>query len=499
MKRARPDDGHRDAQAGSPMALLLIDLLADPTSALYSCLRVSDLLFVRLTCKEAWGRIHHKILTKNNLWKTAVNLGTHGTFEDMRAPHLPMLQWCMRQALELPERIAKCIGATGNMALIEMCVARYGRHVLVHLLAGAAGSGHAAPALNLFAQLGPDQLHLLRSDDVKECVSAGGLVEVAKLVYDTPGCLSYDDLAPALLNGHLHFVAWALSKSESALDSDEEDCTVALAGESGSMELVRRLVEVHGYPRTHAAVIAAATSGKLYMLRWLHERIGGDLQESVDNVARQGHLHVLEWLTDQGCQLTAQTLYAAAEASTPATVAWLLDRGCPHDEKALVERSCRNLWSGDTFQFLVETKGMQYNPEICRQLASSAVWLTETVLYPHGAPLSDTYFTNCVCSGDIERFRNAIELGAPFSKQVLRVILGRGECAMLCEALQHSTVNGKASDDFFTLLVKAVNFTGYVTRDTLQVLAQFGYVSQKGEPVSGEDVDGPYRALSAPV
>ena len=50
-------------QAASPTALVLFDLLADSSSALYSCLRVCDLFCVRLTCKEAWTRIYHKGLT----------------------------------------------------------------------------------------------------------------------------------------------------------------------------------------------------------------------------------------------------------------------------------------------------------------------------------------------------------------------------------------------------------------------------------------------------
>ena len=37
------DDEARTAQAGSPIALLLFDLLADPSSTLRGLLRVSDL------------------------------------------------------------------------------------------------------------------------------------------------------------------------------------------------------------------------------------------------------------------------------------------------------------------------------------------------------------------------------------------------------------------------------------------------------------------------
>ena len=137
MKRRRPGSDARDAQAGSTIALLLIDLLADPSSALYSCLRVCDLFCVRLTCKEAWRRIPHKVLTKNNLWETA--------FNGMKEPHIPMLRWCIRQRLHLQHFTTDCIGATGNMSLIDEFLGQYGRRHLSRSL--PALSARAIPRL----------------------------------------------------------------------------------------------------------------------------------------------------------------------------------------------------------------------------------------------------------------------------------------------------------------------------------------------------------------
>ena len=117
----------REVQDGSPIALLLIDLLADPCSVLYSSLRLGDLLCVRLTCKEAWRSVHHKVLTKNNLWRTALN--------GMDETHVPLLRWCTRQHVSLDHATAERIGARGNMSLVEEFLGEYGCNELVSLLA----------------------------------------------------------------------------------------------------------------------------------------------------------------------------------------------------------------------------------------------------------------------------------------------------------------------------------------------------------------------------
>jgi hypothetical protein len=46
MKRSRPDDDARDNEAASPIALALVDLLSQSSSALYLCLRVCDFFSV---------------------------------------------------------------------------------------------------------------------------------------------------------------------------------------------------------------------------------------------------------------------------------------------------------------------------------------------------------------------------------------------------------------------------------------------------------------------
>ena len=465
MKRRRPGSDARDAQAGSTIALLLIDLLADPSSALYSCLRVCDLFCVRLTCKEAWRRIPHKVLTKNNLWETA--------FNGMKEPHIPMLRWCIRQRLHLQHFTTDCIGATGNMSLIDEFLGQYGRRRLVALFAGAVGSRDSAAALSLFPRLRPRDRERFDSLYMKRRVCASGFIEVAELIYPEPNSLNGVDLSPALQNGHLEFVQWVLSETE--LHPDVADGAISDAAQSGSIDLVRWLAEEHDCPMIGEALISAAWAGKLDMLKWLYQQAGGHLQGAVIHVARHGQLHVLDWLIEQGCQLTAETLYVAAEASTTATVAWLLDHGCPHVEETLVERACRNRRGSDVLKFLIETKRMRCNPRRCtREFNGSGG--DEAVLHrAFGTPLSEDYFEHCVQWGDISRLRYALEHFAPLRPTSLTTMFERGECAMLYETLEFYSENGIVIDEFYKLLDRASLWVPPVHDEILEVLARFGY------------------------
>ena len=473
MKRVGPEGDARAAQAGSPIALVLIDLLADRTSALYSSLRVCDLFCVRLTCKEAWRMIHHKVLTRNNLWRTALNLGSSGSIDEMREPHVPMLRWCTRQALSTTEFTAKCIGATGDMTLMDEFLDRHPRSLLVQLIAGAARSGRCAEAVELLNRIVPDELYRFHASEMKRDVSAGGLVEVAKLIYQTPSWLSADSVALALRKGHLSFAQWALD--ESTLDSIGAERAVVLAAESGSMDLVQWLVSERGCPVSSPAVASAATAGDLDMLRWLHGQVGGDLQSVLTAATRHDHVHVLEWLVEQGCSLTEELMYVAAEASDAATVAWLLDQGCSYVEETLVLRSCMNRWTGSTFQYLAEAKRMQYSPSACTEAASDKLWFVDSVLHRvHGAPLSDRHVVDCVHSGDIERLRNALQHEAPLGRNALTVMINNRECAMLSETLEHHLVDENLPDDVFSLIDEALSFARPVSHDIVQVLGRVG-------------------------
>jgi hypothetical protein len=421
------------------------------------------------------------VLTRNNLWRTALNLDYNGSLGDLRDPHIPMLHWCMRQTLRITYDTVKYIGTTGNMTLIDETLERYERNVLVYLIAGAARAGPSSVALNLFTRLGPDEDKLFRKNVIKRSVSTGGLVEVAKLFYTTPSCLSYHDSMAALRNGHLRFVQWVMS--ESAITPDVTRRAGMTAAESGSMDLVRWLVEEQDCPVTNDAVVSAASAGDLEMLRWLHEQVGGDLQSLVPAAGRHGHLHVVEWLLEEGCQLNEEVMYEAAGSSNKATVAWLLDRGCPFVEEMLITSSCSNC-TADVFQFLVETKHMKYDPRACVQAASDNSWLLDTVLHQvDDVRPSEYHMVRCVESSDIECVRNALAQKVPLGRYALTITLNRGECAMLCEALECYMVDGELSDDFLARLDQAVRHSFFITNDVVQVLAYFGYDVPEGASI----------------
>ena len=135
--------------------------------------------------------------------------------------------------------------------------------------------------------------------------------------------------------------------------------------------------------------------------------------------------------------LTEDAMQEATEWSTTATVAWLLDRGCPFVEEALVLRSCSNI-SGDIFQFLVETKHMQYDPHVCKYEAMKHGWFSDTVLRDlAGSPCRQ------VRSGDIGRVRYALEQKARVSWSPLRAMIEDEDHAMLYDTLDQCLVRRK--------------------------------------------------------
>ena len=475
MKHPRPDDDARDAQAGSPVALVLIDLLADPTSALYSSLRVCDLFCVRLTCKEAWRRIHHNVLTKSNVWKTAMN--------GMDEPHVPLLRWCMRQEIPLIYCNGQDIGATGNIPLIEEYVARYGRHELLSLFLGAARAGVATAALSLHSRLDVGALDKLGSVEVGRHISAGGLVEVAQVLNMTSRDWHYFTLAPALQKGHRPFVQWVLT--ETTLDAVHRDYAVVRAAESGSLDLIRWLVEEKMFRVTDETAPRAASAGALDVLQWLHARYGCDLQSALDGATCNGQLHVLEWLIKQGCALTEQTLYEAAQKSTTATVAWLLGRGCPCDEMRLVESSCRNIRTGDVFKFLVETMHMEFIPHMCRAAVVSGSPCVEAALHGVlGGRLSENFLRSSVVAEDIGSLRYGLKHGASLRSSALRAMLYYNQWAMLYETIEHSLVDGQLTVGVRALIDEAVSSCGMVSDESVEILARFGYHVPEDQPSS---------------
>ena len=490
MKRQRPDGDSRDGPAGSSFVLPLIDLLADPHSVLYPFLRVPDLFCVRLTCKEAWRRIHHKVLTKKSLWMTALD----GTLDKAGEPHIPLLRWCLRQQSIMPLHVANMIGSTGDMPLIEQCIAEYDRRIIVHLASGATRVGDAATAFSLFDRLNDEEFALLDSFEFTQDICAGGSIEVAEYIHDSPTGLSLSadwdptSLVFALMAGHVPFAHWVLS--ELALDPGLRKYTIECAAESDSLDLVRWLVDEHSCPISVAVLRSAAQHGRLDTLKWLDgQEGGGDLQQVMASATHGGQIHVVEWLMEQGCVLTEDAIYEAAAGSTTATVAWLMDHGCPFVEETLVKRSCRHT-SGDIFQFLVETKHMRYNPQDCRYEAMRNSWFADTVLRNVAdVPWNSDYMQRCIPLGDLHGFRFALEQKAPLDWHPILFMIIEEEYAMLYETLDHCLFQGKLTDECRDLIEKALRHVGALpSLEVVQVLAHFGYQVREGNWMRLEDV-----------
>ena len=263
---------------------------------------------------------------------------------------------------------------------------------------------------------------------------------------------------------------------------------VERAAESDSLELVRWLVDEHNCPVISSVLRSAAEYGRLETLQWLDGQGDGDeLEQVVPDAARGGHLHVLEWLMEQGCALTEDVMYEAAESSTVATVAWLLDHGCPFDEETLVARSCAHS-TGDIFKFLVETKRMQYDPQECKYEAMKHDWFTDTVLRNVAdVPLRTGYLSHRVCSGDLGRVRSALEQEAPLDLDALCSMIGDEEYAMLYEALNHCSFQGKLTEECRASIDDALRLTGHPSLEVVQVLADFGYQVPEGKWMRLED------------
>ena len=357
--------------------------------------------------------------------------------------------------------------------MIEEYLAAYGSGELEALFAGTVKSGNAAAAASLFARFDENLLRHEKLMCFKKDVSAAGIVESAYLIGGTRSDWTLFDLEPALKNGHLRFVQWAFA--ESVLDPAVGEVAVAHAAESGSVELVRWLVNEKGCTMTGEAVRSAAEAGRLDMLRWLHEQVSADLQEAVRGAARYGHVHVLEWLVEQGVKLTDEAICEAAESSTAATVAWLLDNGCPYDEEDLMESACMNEETDGVLKFLIETKRIPCSPATCREAASEIRIFDEAVLHrAYGIPLSENYVGNCVALGDISRLRYGLKNNAPVAPGDLCSMFNGDECTMLYETLDHYSVKGQLADEFRTMVLEAERVARRLSEAVAEVIARFG-------------------------
>ena len=253
------EDDTREAQGGSPIAVAILDLLADPTSTLYRCLRVSDLFCVRLTCREAWRCIVHRPLTKAGVLGVATHVRGRGDH------HAPLLRWCLRNGVaEVCDKGAflRTLGEVGDTDLVMECLsgAEKSDASCVSMLSGVARGGHDRLALHLVNEFMLPGQPGTWNPDLMQDVASGGCVLTAAAMDPDPAAWA-TLVGAALVKGRLLFAQWVLADVEPT----PGDNFVTLAAQSGSLALVEWL-HAQGWSVDERATKAAASSGNLAVL-----------------------------------------------------------------------------------------------------------------------------------------------------------------------------------------------------------------------------------------
>jgi hypothetical protein len=386
-----------------------------------------------------------------------------------------MMRWCMRH--EIPRfhsiyRVTNTIARAGNMSLIDEYLSTYGERELYSVFKAAAMGGAATTALTLMSRLnlhGVDQVGLT---DVMMSLSSGGIVEGAQRLPSFLQASQDATVMPALCQGRFRFIQWVVS--ETALAPRFRSVGVVWATRSGSLDLVRWLVEEQGCVINEDAVPAAAGAGAIDILEWLLARRDHDLQPLMDEAVFKDQLHVVEWLTEHGCVPTEETLLQAAQYCSVATVAWLLDNGCPYVEETLVEASCRNNKTGDVLTFLFEEKRMRCVPSDCMSAGARAGNFDEALFHrAFGSALTETHLVSCTRWGDVDRVRYALAHGAPIPPSTITFMLNRNECAILKETLEHLLGGETPTAESLNVLLEGMRGVSSASKATVDMVMEF--------------------------
>ena len=425
----------RDAQAGSPIALTLFDLLADPASTLRGLLRVSDIFCVRLTCKEAWRCVQHRPLTKHGvLWAAADS-------QDYDH-HVPLLRWCLRNGIVGASgrfwRV-RAIGETGDAELVSELLKVEPKidKVVDALLCGVSRAGHDGLALQLLADLVEPDDDVLKTPFVKSGVAEGGCIRTAAAIDDDPtswlGCLPI-----ALHNGRQLFVEWVLADVE----PDGDGQFIVDAAVSGSLELVKWL-HSKGHAVGESTLTNAAASGNVDLCKWVASRGLVPTVRAMEAAATRGHLQVLEWLLTRGCMCTSEVLRRAVHMARVPVVAWCLDHH-PHPSDAgdLLALSCRNGTGTAVFEYLADQCGLQSSPTELMHAAAEchterfdAPFDAAILVKRYGTPLYPRYMIEALYREDLGRLRFALSQGQGVSAECYEVLIRAVDATLLNEVL----------------------------------------------------------------
>jgi hypothetical protein len=469
----------RTAQAGSPIALLLFDLLADPTSTLRGLLRVSDLFCVRLTCKEAWKCIQHRPLTR---------LGVLRAARDQRGfeYHVPLVRWCWRNGRAGVHKgvssltYFRTIGKTGDVALVSevLEVEPKREEAMRGLLFGAARAGHDELAPQLWAELVEMPFCDPRGGMIKQGVAAGGCLRTAAAINDNPrawvSCLQL-----TLEKGHQPFAEWVLADVK--LNSDAQ--YVAVAATSGSLELVKWLY-AKGYPVGGDAMRNAASSGNVALCEWVLGHGIGPTQDTMKVAVEWGHVEVLEWLSAQGCSCTSELLRHAVRTGGVPVVAWCLDHHThPPDAGDLLALSCKNKRGSDVFEYLADQRRFQSSPtELMGAAAEHYVWMPRVnfdaaiLVKRYHTPLYSRYVSDAIYYDDLGRLRFALSQGQEVSMDCYKMLMMKRDPTLLNEVLLARKMGGSIPEVDRKLIKEALRRFEYyenVSNVVVSVLADY--------------------------
>ena len=470
----------RAAQAGSPIALLLFDQLADPSSTLRGLLRVSDLFCVRLTCKEAWRCIQHRPLSKLGVLKAA---------HDRRCldHHVPLLRWCLRNDTSeffRREWPLETVGQAGDVELVSelLRIEPKSERVTVKVLRGAAEAGHDELTLQLLAEFMEVRGDKSRENGFKRSVAVGGCVRTAAAIDDDPTAW-VDFVSLAMRNGHRRFVEWVLADVE----PDADARYVADAAQSGSLELVKWLY-AKGYTVGEDAMTNAAESGNVDLCKWVSDHGLVPAQNAMKAAVRGGHVQVLEWLSNIGCICTSELLRHAVRAAGVPVVAWCLDHH-PHPPDAgdLLVHSCTSLKGCDVFEYLADQRCFHSSPkELMQAAAERKMWKSREafdaaiLVKRYGIPLYSDYMFDSIDRDDLGRLRFALSQGQEVSAKCYETLIVNADTTLLNEVLVARKVGDSVPEADQTLIKQALR--GFKCREYVtKVLADHSIVACNGE------------------
>jgi hypothetical protein len=439
----------RASQAGSPIALTLFDLLADPTSTLRGLLRVSDLFCVRLTCKEAWRCIQHRPLTRAGVVVAAADRTGFGH-------HVPLLRWCLRNGLLgfcRGKWYLSTFGETGDAELVSelLKIEPKTKEVMESVLYGVAKAGHDELALQLLSELMELPRSVLTAYIIKHSVAMGGCVRTAAVIDDDRRAW-VGFLSDALRRGHQRFTEWVLSDVE----LNAHASYVADAAESGSLELVK-WVCAKGYAVGGGTFMSAAASGNVDLCEWVWHQSVAPTQSSMQAAVEKDNVDVLEWLSTKGCTCTSALLRLAVRTAGVPVVAWCLDHHAhPPDAGDLLALSCGNEQGSDVFEYLADQRGFRSSPTELMRTAAELVaskynepldstresFDAAILVKRHGTLLFPSYLLNAIYRGDLGRLRFALSQGQEVSGVCYKALIESWDPTLLHEVLRARTVGG---------------------------------------------------------